>query len=146
MSEHTAAGIAAAVRAGELTAHRAVERALERLDERDPDLNAFQEVRAIAALREADEVDARPDRASLPLAGVPVAIKDNIAVAGEPMRVGSAATDPAPQPADHEVVRRLRAAGAVVVGITRMPEFGIYGTTDSSFGVTRNPWDTERTP
>ena len=142
----TAAEIAAAVRGGEVTAHRAVEEALERLDERDPRLNAFQEVRAAAALREADDVDARADRDTLPLAGVPVAIKDNVAVAGEPMRAGSAGTDPAPQPRDHEVVRRLRAAGAVVVGITRMPELGVYGTTDSIFGVTRNPWDTFRTP
>src|ERR1700710_114441 len=142
----TAAQIAAAVRAGEFTAHQAVERALERIDERDPRLNAYQEVRAFAAMREADEVDARPDRDRLPLAGVPIAIKDNVAVAGEPMRSGSASTDPAPQPKDHEVVRRLRAAGAVVVGITRMPELGVYGTTDSTFGVTRNPWDTGRTP
>jgi amidase len=141
-----AAEIAAAVRAGEFTAHQAVERALTRIDERDPRLNAYQVVRAAASLREADEIDARPDRRALPLAGVPVAIKDNLPVAGEPMRAGSAATDPAPQPRDHEVVRRLRAAGAVVVGTTRLPELGVYGTTDSTFGITRNPWDTSRTP
>jgi amidase len=62
------------------------------------------------------------------------------------MRLGSAGSDPEPQQQDHEVVRRLRRAGAVVVGITRLPELGVFGTTDSSFGVTRNPWDRMRTP
>jgi amidase len=142
----TAVQIAAAVRAGELTARRAVEEALARIENTDARIGAYQEVRVFAALREADDIDARPDRDTLPLAGVPIAIKDNVPVAGEPMRNGSLATDPAPQPADHEVVRRLRAAGAVVVGITRVPELCVFGTTDSSFGVTRNPWDTSRTP
>jgi amidase len=91
-------------------------------------------------------VDARPDKASLALAGLPIAIKDNVPVEGEPMRCGSAASGPAPQPADHEVVRRLRAAGAVVVGLTRVPELCVFGATDSSFGVTRNPWNRSRTP
>jgi amidase len=99
-----------------------------------------------ASLREADAVDERPDRAALPLAGVPIAIKDNVAVAGEPMRGGSTGSDPEPQQHDHEVVRRLRNAGAVVVGLTRVPELCIWGTTDSSFGITHNPWDTTRTP
>lgn len=142
----TAVQIAAAVRAGELTARTAVEQALTRIENADARINAYQEVRVFAALREADAVDARPDRAALPLAGVPVAIKDNVAVQGEPMRVGSAGTDPAPQPQNHEVVRRLRAAGAVVVGLTRVPELCVFGTTDSTFGITRNPWDTRRSP
>jgi amidase len=106
----------------------------------------FQEVRALAAIREAKEVDARPDKASLPLAGLPIAIKDSVPVEGEPMRCGSTASDPVPQPADHEVVRRLRAAGAVVVGLTRVPELCVFGATDSRFGLTRNPWDRSRTP
>ncbi|MGI8680495.1 MAG: amidase [Jatrophihabitans sp.] len=142
----TAAQIAAAVRSGDLTARKAVEDALVRAEATQNDIGAYQELRVFAALREADAVDARPDRGRLPLAGVPVAIKDNVAVQGEPMRVGSAATDPAPQPADHEIVRRLRAAGAVVIGITRCPELCVFGTTDSTFGITRNPWDLTRTP
>jgi amidase len=142
----TATEIAASVRSGALTARSAVEAALARIGETDPPLGAFQVVRSEAALREADEVDAREDRHELPLAGVPIAIKDNVPVAGEPMRVGSAGTDPGPQPKDHEVVRRLRAAGAVVVGLTRVPELCIFGTTDSTYGVTRNPWDHNRTP
>jgi amidase len=62
------------------------------------------------------------------------------------LRAGSAATDGSPQARDHEVVARLRAAGAVVVGITRVPELCVFGATDSVYGVTRNPWDLERTP
>ncbi|MDQ2795942.1 MAG: amidase family protein [Actinomycetota bacterium] len=143
---NTAAQTAAAVRSGDLTARQAVEDALVRIEASDNDLGAYQKLRVFAALHEADAVDARPDRGELPLAGVPVAIKDNIAVQGEPMRVGSAATDAAPQAKDHEVVRRLRAAGAVVVGLTRCPELCVFGTTDSTFGVTRNPWDLTRTP
>jgi amidase len=142
----TAAEIAADVRAGRRTARQETEAALARIEADDPALGAFQQVRVFAALREADDVDARPDRDRLPLAGVPVAIKDNVPVAGEPMRIGSPATDPTPRPADHEVVRRLRAAGAVVVGITRVPELCVWGATDSSFGITRNPWKRDRTP
>ena len=90
-------------------------------------------MRGDRALTEADAVDARPDRGNLPRAGVPVAIKDNVGVTGEPCRVGSAGTDPAAATEDHEVVRRLRGAGGVVVGITRVPELCVYGTTDSTW-------------
>ena len=139
-------GIAAQVRSGALTARQAVERALQAIEDRDGPLQAFQEVRAFASLREADQVDARTDLGTLALAGVPIAIKDNVSVAGEPKREGSLGSDPAPQTEDHPVVRRLRDAGAVVVGLTRVPELCIYGTTDSEFGVTANPWDRSRTP
>ncbi len=142
----TAADTAAAVRAGQRTAREHVQDALDRITATDPAIGAFQVVRADAALAEGDAIDARPDRDALPLAGVPIAVKDNVPVAGEPMRSGSLATDPSPQPADHEVVRRLRAAGAVVVGLTRTPELCVFGSTDSPFGVTRNPWDPSRTP
>lgn len=141
----TAVAIAYEVRSGSRTARNAVESALERIDRSQPVTNAWQVVRRDAALAEADAVDARADRGDLPLAGVPIAVKDNIPVTGEPMRDGSEASDPAPQTEDHEVVRRLRAAGAVVVGLTRVPELCIWGATDSVFGITRNPWDTERT-
>lgn len=144
--EHTATEIAAAVRSGTLTARAAAEQALHRIEQTQPAFNAWQVIRHDAALAEADAVDARDDRRSLPLAGVPIAIKDNIAVAGEPMRDGSLATDAAPQTTDHEVVRRLRAAGAVIVGLTRVPELCIWGATDSTFGITRNPWNRQRTP
>ena len=141
----TATSVADAVRSGRVTAVEAASQALARIDERDGDLAAFQVVRREGALRDAAAVDhARRD--ALPLAGVPVAIKDNVPVEGEPMRVGSAATESYAQLANHEVVRRLRAAGAVVVGITRVPELCIFGQTDSVYGITRNPWDLSRTP
>ena len=147
LHEWTASSVAGAVRTGRTTAIAATIQALARIEERDGDLGAFQVVRREAALIEAHEVDVRVARGdSLPLAGVPLAIKDNIPVEGEPMRMGSAATEGHPQPRDHEVVRRLRDAGAVVVGITRVPELCVFGATDSVFGITRNPWDLERTP
>lgn len=142
----TATEIAAAVRAGHSSAVEQTRAALARIDAADRAIGAFQLVRAEKALAEAAVVDARiAVGEQLPLAGVPLAIKDNIPVAGEPMRVGSQATDAAPQPHDHPVVARLRAAGAVVVGLTRVPELCVFGTTDSRFGTTRNPWNPERT-
>ena len=142
----TASSVADEVRAGRRTAVDAVTESLARIREYDDDVAAFQVVRRERALAEAADIDARADRAHLPLAGVPVAIKDNVPVAGEPMRVGSAATDDAPQPADHPVVARIRAAGGVVVGLTRVPELCVFGATDSVHGITRNPWDLARTP
>jgi amidase len=134
--------IAARVREGRLSAVDVVRAHLERIDAVDARIGAFRVVRREAALAEAAAVDAAPDRAELPLAGVPVAVKDNVAVAGEVITYGSGAHAPAPSPADHPVVARLRAAGAVVVGITRVPELCIYSATDSPGSVTRNPWDT----
>src|ERR1035437_7598411 len=86
------------------------------------------------------EVARRVDLAQLPLAGVPIAIKDPARVAGEPMRNGSPLSPDGPQPADHLVVARLKAAGAIVVGITRVPELCFFAATDSPFGITHNPW------
>ena len=136
----------AAVRAGTTTARSAVQSSLDRIAAVDAGLGAYQVVRADRALAEADEVDRRGDLRDLPLAGLPVAVKDNVPVTGEPLRNGSAGSDPAPQTRDHEVVRRLRDAGAVVVGLTRVPELCVFGATDSVYGVTRNPWDPTRSP
>ena len=141
----TAAEIAADVRADRARAVEVVGEHLDRIGEVGPALGAFQLVRGQAALAEAAAVDARPDRPGLALAGVPVAVKDNIAVTGEPMRVGSRASPAGPQACDHLVVARLRAAGAVVVGVTRMPELALWPFTDGAFGMARNPWDVSRT-
>lgn len=151
MSESTTLGwtanaISEEVRSGRRTAVDAVTDSLARIREYDDDVAAFQVVRRERALAEAADVDARADRSTLALAGVPVAIKDNVPVAGEPMRVGSAATDDSPQSSDHVVVERIRAAGGVVVGLTRVPELCVFGATDSVHGITRNPWDLARTP
>jgi amidase len=144
--EWTATEIADDVRASRRSAVDAVTESLARIRSYNDDVDAFQVVRFERALAEAVEVDARADRGALPLAGVPIAIKDNVPVAGEPMRVGSAATGDVPQVADHPVVERIRAAGGVVVGLTRVPELCVFGATDSVHGITRNPWDLARTP
>ncbi|MCZ2850611.1 amidase [Modestobacter sp. VKM Ac-2978] len=136
--------LAARVRAGELSAVDVVRAHLRHLAAVEARIGAFRVVRTEAALAEAAAVDARPDRARLPLAGVPIAVKDNVAVAGEVATDGSSAHLPAPASADHPVVARLRAAGAVVVGITRVPELCLYCATDGPGTVTRNPWDTAR--
>jgi amidase len=128
------------VRDGEVSARRLVELALDRIERLDPQLNAFGAVYAERALREADRP--RPG----PLSGVPVAVKDEIDIAGEITSRGTGAiTEPAAQ--DAEVVRRLRDAGAIVIGKTTMPEVGLWPFTESiTWGVTRNPWDTDHTP
>ncbi|WP_138759233.1 amidase [Modestobacter altitudinis] len=138
--------IAARVRSGGLSAVEVVRAHLAHLADVEARIGAFRVVRTAAALAEAAAVDSSPRRAELPLAGVPVAVKDNVAVAGEVATDGSRAHVPRPATADHPVVARLRAAGAVVVGITRVPELCIYAATDAPGTVTRNPWDTARSP
>jgi amidase len=142
----SATEIARVVRSGEVLARDVVTEHLDHIAAGDGAIGAFRTVLRERALAEADAVDARPDRYALPLAGVPVAVKDNVAVSGEPMLEGSRATSTVPAQRDHEVVRRLRAAGAVIVGITRLPELSAFGTTDDADVVTRNPWDLRRTP
>ncbi|MGV9249891.1 amidase [Streptomyces sp. NPDC003697] len=141
----SAAEIAAAVREKRATPREVVAEHLDRIARLDGRIGAFRSVRAEAALAEADEVGARPDLDGLPLAGVPVAVKDNLAVRGESLRVGSAATPDTPVTDDHVTVARLRAAGAVVVGLTNVPELCVFGTTEGVHGTARNPWDTSRT-
>ena len=138
--------LATRVRSGELTAVEVVRAHLAHIDAVEPRLSAFRVVRREAALAEAHAVDTALTRFAMPLAGVPVAVKDNVAVAGEVCTDGSAARTGPPETRDAEVVRRLRRAGAVVVGITRVPELCLYGSTDGPGTVTRNPWDTARSP
>jgi amidase len=138
--------LAELVRSGSVSPVEVVRAHLEQVEALDDHLGAFVRVRRERATEEAERLATRPDLSALPLAGVPVAVKDNVPVAGEPMRWGSVATPEAPQREDHEVVRRLREAGAVVVGITRMPELGAWATTDGPSGTARNPWNPERTP
>src|SRR4051812_41645531 len=138
--------LATRVRSGELTAVDVVRAHLAHLDEVEPRVGAFRVVRREAALAEAHAVDTALTRFAMPLAGVPVAVKDNVAVAGEVCTDGSAARTGPPETRDHEVVTRLRRAGAVVVGISRVPELCLYGATDGPGTVSRNPWDTARSP
>jgi amidase len=138
--------LAARVRSGELTAVEVVRAHLAHLDAVEPRLGAFRVVRREAALAEAHAVDTALTRFAMPLAGVPVAVKDNVDVAGEACTDGSPACPTRTAERDHPVVARLRRAGAVVVGITRVPELCLYAATDGPGTVTRNPWDTARSP
>lgn len=132
---------------GRTTSVAEVTRALDRIDASQPTLNAFRVVRRDAALAEAAEADRRlAAGARLPVLGVPIAVKDDVDVAGEPTAFGCAGNF-APKAADSEVVRRLRAAGAVIVGKTNCPELGQWPFTGgSAFGYTRNPWNRAHTP
>ena len=141
MTAQSATTLARLVQTGEVTTPEIVAAHLERVASLDAALGAFQIVRTDRAIAEAAALMGRADRRTLRLAGVPVAIKDNVPVEGEPMRVGSLATPDRPSAADHETVRRLRSPGAIVVGLTRVPEPCIWGTTDNAFGGTRNPWN-----
>jgi amidase len=135
------------VRSGEASPSELVRLCLERIERSDPQLNAFRKVFAEKALLEAEQAEARLKAGEeRPLLGVPIAIKDEVDVAGEVNMHGTDAfTEPAT--ADCEMVRRLREAGAIVVGLTHLPELAICGFTESAtYGVTRNPWDPQRSP
>lgn len=132
---------------GEATSVELVENALEKAEEVQPVLNPFRVLRADAALEEARAADKRlAEGERLPLLGVPVAIKDDSDIAGETTPFGCAGEFEI-KAEDGEAIRRLRAAGAVVIGKTNSPEFGQWPWTESSaFGPTRNPWDTAFSP
>lgn len=147
--EWTAAKIASAVQSGEVSAAEIARAFCERISRAD------ELIRAFAAVRDPDDVeadaaaiDARGDRDQLPLAGVPIAIKDNLRVAGLPCRFGSGAMPAEPVPEHDELVRRVEAAGAVVLGTTTMPELALWSFTQAEVygSVTRNPWDPAFTP
>jgi amidase len=136
--------LAALVRAGELGARELVDASLRRIDELQPTVGAFTHVAHESALAVADKIAPGDPR---PFAGVPIAIKDNRPVAGMPLTMCSDLFGDLVSRHDAFVVRRLRAAGFVIVGKTAMPEMGILPTTEPRrFGPTRNPWDLERTP
>ena len=136
--------LASLVRDGGLSAEELVRASVERIDALEPKINAFTYVAAEEALAEAAAISRGDPR---PFAGVPIAIKDNRAVAGMPLTMGSDLWDNFIPDQDTFVVRRLRAAGFVIVGKTAMPENGILPTTESRrHGPTHNPWALDRTP
>ncbi|MFJ4525828.1 amidase [Streptomyces sp. NPDC088810] len=150
MTPDRAAGLAESCRAlagGEVSSRVLVEQALARIEGAQATLNAFRIVRAEAALAEADAADRELAAGGRrPLLGVPVAVKDDMDVAGEPTAFGCRGDFP-PVAEDGEAVRRLRAAGAVIVGKTNTCELGQWPFTEGpAFGETRNPWNTGHTP
>jgi len=145
---HDATGLAEFVRSGEVEARDLIEATLRRIDRLDGGINAYRIVMADAAVADATRIDelSVDERASLPMAGVPVAIKDDTDVEGQTTAWGSAA-DRGVCEKDSDVVAWLRAAGAVIIGKTSVPELTLWPWTSSErWGVTRNPWSTDRTP
>ena len=133
------------IRAGEVSARELTELYLDRIARLDPRLNAYRVVLADEALANADAADGRRGDDAPPLNGVPIAIKDDTDVEGQVTAHGSLAHDFVPA-ADAEVVRRLRAAGVVILGKTNVPELEALAVTESlAFGATCNPWDPSRT-
>jgi amidase len=135
------------IRSREVAARELTELYLERIGRLDPQLNAFRVVFAERALAEADQAAGRSEAGDgRPLLGVPIAVKDDQAVAGA-VRVRGSNACSSPEPEDADLVRRLRAAGGIVVGITRTPELTLWPFTETAAGgITRNPWNPQRTP
>jgi aspartyl-tRNA(Asn)/glutamyl-tRNA(Gln) amidotransferase subunit A len=148
----TAVTLRAAYAARALRPSDAVGAALERIAGQDPDLRAFLHVDAERARSAAREWDRRFDKAEgvqelPPLAGVPVAVKDNLCTRGIPTTCGSRILEGWKPPYDAAVIERLRRAGAIVLGKTNLDEFAMGSSTENSaFGPTRNPWDRSRVP
>ena len=138
------------IAAGEVSSRELIDLYLERIRRFNPKLNAFRVVFEERARMEADQADARlragSSPAERPLLGVPIAVKDEQDVAGEVTTFGTNAYGE-PAKTDSEIVRRMRAAGAIVIGKTHMPELGAVPWTESpTWGVTRNPWELQHSP
>jgi len=133
MNSDDAAGIAAQVRDGALSARTAVERSLARIEVTDARINAFSARLNERALKRAELIDVHPQRHKMPLAGVPFAVKNLFDVAGLPTLAGSKIErDAAPARRDAVLVRRLEAHGAVLVGALHMDEYAYGFSTENT--------------
>lgn len=147
--EYSVVELSAAIREGKVTASQAMEAVLARIDEKEKEINAYVTVDRERALRTAASVQARIEKGELtgPLAGVPVAIKDNLCTAGMRTTCASKILENFVPAFSAEAVLNLQRAGAVVIGKTNMDEFAMGSTTETSaYGETRNPWNTAHVP
>jgi amidase len=140
-------GQAELLRSGRLTASDLVAVLLSRIARLDERIHAFRVVLADEAREAAAAADAAREAGDArPLLGVPIAIKDNVAVAGHAALLGTGSPEPIAT-ADAELIRRLRAAGLIIIGLTHLPELALWAATESeTHGITRNPWDLRRAP
>ena len=145
----TAVGLAAAIKNKEVTVRQATEAVLAQIEEKEADFHCYVTVDKEGALKQAEEVQKKIDAGELdgPLAGVPVAIKDNMCTEGMLTTCSSKILGNFVPTFSSEAVLNLQKAGAVILGKTNMDEFAMGSTTETSaYGVTKNPWNPEHVP
>ena len=147
LGELTCAGTARRVASGDLSAAELIEATLDAITEQDENLGAFLAVYGKQARQRAQQIDSDADLRRQPLAGVPIAVKDNLCVSGCQTTAGSRILEPFSPPFTATVIERLESAGAVLIGKTNLDEFAMGSSTENSaFRRTTNPWDISRVP
>jgi aspartyl-tRNA(Asn)/glutamyl-tRNA(Gln) amidotransferase subunit A len=136
------------LREGKFSSRELVEAALDRIEKLDSSLHAFLHVASESALKKADDADKNVGaQHTVPLRGIPIAIKDVLAVEGMPATAGSKIIEEFMPPYTATAVEKLQEAGAIVIGKTNTDEFAMGSSTENSaYGVTHNPWNTSRVP
>ncbi len=146
-SNYSIEAIRSRLKSGEEKARALVEASLDAAEKLNDELNAFLQIDRAGALRRADEIDSSEDLRDAALAGVPLAVKDNICVRGLQASCGSRILGPYQPPYSSTAIERLERAGAVIIGKTNCDEFAMGSSNENSaFGPVKNPWDTRRVP